>query len=135
MLDSPFKLNNLWLRVTYLLGLNFYEYIFILSLVLICLTLIHKKEFFFFLFFFSLDYFGNNFCFYHLSICCITSKFYTFKHHCSCQSCDSFSKKNTDSMVIWSFFVYIFFFPLLFYVIKTSIVILATLFFTILKSW
>ena len=82
--------------------------------------------FFSFSFFFIL-FWQKFFCIDHLSIRCISKKFYTFKHHCQCESHDSFSKKNADWMVIWSFFVYIFF---LFssYFIKTSIIVRATLF-------
>ena len=47
----------------------------------------------FILFHFILSFLKNIltiFCFYHLSIRCISEKFYTFKHHCLCQLNASF---------------------------------------------
>ena len=53
---------------------------------------------------------------------------------CLCQSHDSFSKKNVDWMVIWSFFLYIYIYIYILIFVKTSIAVLAT-FFIILKPW
>ena len=78
----------------------------------------------------SLEEFWQTLCFHLLSIHSTFKKFHIFKLHCLCQSRENFFKNERwlyDWTVIWSFFVYIFFvFFLLFHLIETPIIVIAT---------